>query len=217
MKPAACDGRFALALSELRSAAHQMNDVQEIHMTFRRSITLVGAVVSATLLASSGYAGDKPSATSSTAYQDCSTMTGANRTDCEKRAQERTSSVHKDADHAASGHSASGSRSTESAPASSAAASSSDSTTSSSDRTRLSQRDDDVGTSSDSDEERGQNKSPAPSSNGTTMDWNQTDPSRTSGTTSGEAQRSPGRSDAASKTDADMRPSSSDDAVDGTE
>lgn len=184
-------------------------------MTLRKSITLVGAVVSATLLAASGYAGDKPSSTSSTAYQDCSTMTGANRTDCEKRAQERTSSAHNDADHAASGHSASGSLSTESAPTSSAAASSSDTASSSSDRTRLSQRDDDVGTSSD--DHRGPNKSPAPSSNGTTMDWNQTDPSRTSGTTSGEAQRSPGRSDAASKTDADMRPSSSDDAVDGTE
>ena len=143
-------------------------------------------------------------------------MTGQNRTDCEKRAQERMSSSSSSSttssDHSThSGQSHSGqSKATGSDSAAYDRASS--------ERTRVSQRDTDRDTDmeSSSEEGRGENKSPAPSANGTTMDWNQTNPAATSGSPAAETQRGPAGTDApltqdsSSDSDRDDRSTASD-------
>jgi hypothetical protein len=167
---------------------------QEIVMRLRNPLSLVGAVVTGTLLASASWADDtssKMSQATATA-EECAGMTGQNRADCEKRAQERMSSSSSSSttssDHSThSGQSHSGQSKT----------SGSDSAAydrASSERTRVSQHDTDM--ESSSEEGRGENKSPAPSANGTTMDWNQTNPAATSGSPAAETQRGPAGTDA---------------------
>jgi trimeric autotransporter adhesin len=164
-------------------------------MRLRKPLSLVGAVVTGTLLASASWAGDtssKMSQATATA-EECAGMTGANRTDCEKRAREQMSSSSSssatNSDSTSSDHSMQHEQSKTSSGSDSAAYGSA-----SSDRTRVSQRDTDM--ESSSDEGRGENKSPAPSANGTTMDWNQTNPAATSGSPAAETQRGPARTDA---------------------
>ena len=161
-------------------------------MKLRKPLSLVGAVVTGTLLASASWAGDtssKMSQATATA-EECAGMTGANRTDCEKRAQERTSASSSSAsDSTSSAHSTHQGQSTNSDRSDTGAYGNA-----SSERTRVSQRDTDM--ESSSDEGRGENKSPAPSANGTTMDWNQTNPAATSGSPAAETQRGPAGADA---------------------
>lgn len=158
-------------------------------MRLRKPLNLVGAVVTGTLLASASWADDtssKMSQATATA-EECAGMTGKNRTDCEKRAQERMSSSS----------SSSTTTSDHSTHAGQSKTSGSDSATydgASSERTRVSQRDTEMENSSE--EGRGENKSPAPSANGTTMDWNQTNPAATSGSPAAETQRGPAGTDA---------------------
>lgn len=160
----------------------------------RKPLNLVGAVVTGTLFAAAGWAGDtssKMSQATATA-EECAGMTGANRTDCEKRAQERMSSSS-----SAAGADSTGADHTKH-HGENKSTRGSDSTgygDTSSERMRVSQRDTDNMESS-SNEGRGENKSPAPSANGTTMDWNQTNPAATSGSPAAETQRGPASTDA---------------------
>jgi hypothetical protein len=158
-------------------------------MKLRKPLNLVGAVVTGTLLASASWAGDDSKMSEATATaEECAGMTGANRTDCEKRAQERTSS-------SSSSSTTSTDRSTHHGDSKTSGGSDSAAYgSSSSERTRVSQRDTDMDSSSE--DGRGENKSPAPSANGTTMDWNQTNPAATSGSPAAETQRGPARTDA---------------------
>jgi hypothetical protein len=158
-------------------------------MRLRKPLSLVGAVVTGTLLASAGWADDSSSKMSqaTATAEECAGMTGANRTDCEKRAQERMSS-------SSSSSSTSSDRSTHHGDSKTSGSDSAAYGTTSSERTRVSQRDTDM--ESSSEDGRGENKSPAPSANGTTMDWNQTNPAATSGSPAAETQRGPARTDA---------------------
>ena len=182
-------------------------------MRLRKPLSFVGAAVTGTLLASASWADDtssKMSQATATA-EECAGMTGQNRTDCEKRAQERmssSSSSSTSSDH--STHSGqSHSEQSKTAGSDSAAYD-----RASSERTRVSQRDTDM--ESSSEEGRGENKSPAPSANGTTMDWNQTNPAATSGSPAAETQRGPAGTDApltqdsSSDSDRDDRSTASD-------
>ncbi len=184
-----CGGRTRCAYASIGITDDYSMRHKEIAMRLRKPLSLVGAVVTGTLLASAGWADDSSSKMSqaTATAEECAGMTGANRTDCEKRAQERTSS-------SSSSSSTSSDRSTHHGDSKTSGSDSAAYGTTSSERTRVSQRDTDM--ESSSEDGRGENKSPAPSANGTTMDWNQTNPAATSGSPAAETQRGPASTDA---------------------
>jgi hypothetical protein len=178
-------------------------------MRLRHSLTFTrrtaGLLATSAILATAGFAqtstpSDKPTSNSRTmTQQQCEQLTGANRTDCEKRAQEGRSVT--------ASPSAVGSRETSNAQTETNRGAPSSSDASSSDRTRLSQgsgtSSDQTSSSSSAGATRGEAKGPSPSANRPLGDTSQTDPETLHGSDASNTQRSPARTDAENQSRSD--------------